>query len=131
MNASALSALSVLTSSGLFSGALPAGMPGMPGMPAAAPVAAATAVPFQVGVPLNGVVKRWDDQKGFGFIVPDGGGPDVFVHIGDLPGGNKLVNGMAVVFEARVDPSKGPGRFRAKTCQGGVPKETVTSEVTI
>ena len=33
----------------------------------------------QVGVSLTGTVKRWDDQKGFGFIVPDGGGPDVSI----------------------------------------------------
>jgi CspA family cold shock protein len=95
----------------------------LPAVPAAAPVQT-----FQVGVSLNGTVKRWDDQKGFGFIVPDGGGPDVFVHIGDLNGGHKLVNGSQVVFEAMQDPSKGPGRYRAKTVSGGIPKESPIAE---
>jgi len=113
-----MSALSALLTGG--------SVPGAASMPAAAPVVA-----FQCGVQLNGTVKRWDDQKGFGFIVPDGGGPDVFVHIGDLPGGNKLVNGAKVVFEAMQDASKGPGRYRAKTCTGGVPKETPTTEAVI
>jgi len=79
--------------------------------------------PFQVGVPYRGIVKRWDDDKGFGFIVPDGGGPDVFVHTRELVDGDKLVNGSHVIFEVMQDPSKGPNHFRAKTCKGAVQKD--------
>jgi cold shock protein len=33
---------------------------------------------------LQGTVKQWDDAKGWGFIVPEGGGADVFVHFREV-----------------------------------------------
>jgi cold shock CspA family protein len=34
----------------------------------------------------QGRVKTWKDDKAFGFIAPNGGGPDVFMHISSLRG---------------------------------------------
>ncbi|WP_456878785.1 MULTISPECIES: cold-shock protein [unclassified Geodermatophilus] len=66
----------------------------------------------------NGTVKWFNAEKGFGFIEPDDGGPDVFVHfsaIADRGGYRSLDEGQRVEFEAsegqrgpqadRVDPA--------------------------
>ncbi len=49
----------------------------------------------------TGKVKRFDAEKGFGFIGQDGGGEDVFVHHIDvvIPGLKSLKEGQAVSFE--------------------------------
>lgn len=87
----------------------------VPAVPAKVPVT------FQVGVTLTGLIKRWDDSKGFGFIAPEGGGPDVFVHINEIRGGQsvgKLHVGTEVQFTAEEDGPGGgqPQRFKAVYC---------------
>jgi cold shock protein len=57
----------------------------------------------------RGTVKWFNDQKGFGFISQENGGPDVFVHFSAITGqGFKtLSEGQAVEFEVTQGP-KGP-----------------------
>ena len=43
------------------------------------------------------------DQKGFGFITPDDGGKDLFVHINEVEGG-QLQEGDAVEFDEADSP---------------------------
>jgi len=54
----------------------------------------------------KGTVKFFNTDKGFGFITPEGGGKDVFVHANDL-GGATLQEGTKVEFDV-VQGKKGP-----------------------
>ncbi len=49
----------------------------------------------------TGIVKWFNDQKGFGFITPDGGGEDLFAHFSEIqnPGFKSLKEGQKVTFE--------------------------------
>lgn len=63
----------------------------------------------------TGKVVRWMDDKGFGFIQPDSGGKDVFVHHSSIEGGGfkTLSEGERVEYE-RVDDPKGPRAERVQ-----------------
>jgi cold shock protein len=56
-----------------------------------------------------GTVKWFNDQKGFGFIQPDQGGADVFVHISavERAGLGSLREGQKVSFEVERDRKTG------------------------
>ncbi|MDH5643023.1 MAG: cold-shock protein [Gemmatimonadota bacterium] len=58
---------------------------------------------------LNGTVKWFNDQKGFGFISREDGGKDCFVHHTAIQsdGFRTLTEGQKVEFEV-VDGEKGP-----------------------
>ena len=56
----------------------------------------------------TGTVKWFNSQKGFGFIQPDGGGPDVFVHISavERAGLSGLNEGQKVSFDMASERGK-------------------------
>lgn len=58
-----------------------------------------------------GRIKRWDDDKGFGFIQPVAGGTDVFAHISAMRGDRRPTAGDQVLFVAGRDDK---GRLRAE-----------------
>ena len=58
---------------------------------------------------MKGTVKFYNDQKGFGFIQPEDGGKEVFVHATALEraGIRSLNEGQKVSFETQVDRRSG------------------------
>ena len=57
----------------------------------------------------NGTVKWFSDEKGYGFITPDEGGKDLFVHQSaiDANGFRSLAEGARVSYDVEQGP-KGP-----------------------
>ena len=62
------------------------------------------------GSPMSaGTVKWFNSQKGFGFIQPDDGGKDVFVHISavERAGMSNLNEGQKISYEVVTDRQRG------------------------
>lgn len=64
---------------------------------------------------VNGVVKFFNDAKGFGFIAPEGGAKDVFVHASALEqAGIRLLKEGDKVSFVLEDDRKGRGKQAAQ-----------------
>jgi len=74
------------------------------------------------GPRVNGQVKRWNSDKGYGFIVPDDGTQDVFCHFSHIVDGDALQEGAKVQFTKIHDTKK--GNYRAENLYGGFNSKT-------
>ena len=93
----------------LVHGAAPTDLP-----PPPAPGPAAQPSPRQVAArPGEGVVARYDEGRGFGFITPDAGGADLFVHVSVVGGAAPLVEGERVRYTVRQS-DRGPQADRVE-----------------
>jgi CspA family cold shock protein len=65
----------------------------------------------------KGTVKWFNDSKGFGFICPEEGGSDLFVHHSEIQaaGFKSLKEGQAVEYEVGQG-KKGPCATKVKPC---------------
>ena len=61
----------------------------------------------------EGVVARYDTERGFGFIAPDAGGADLFVHVSVLRGVEELHQGDRVRYQVRQS-DRGPQADRVE-----------------
>ena len=63
----------------------------------------------------TGTVKFFNETKGFGFITPDQGSKDIFVHMSGIKDGSHLNEGDKVSYdEANDSKGKGPSATNVK-----------------
>ncbi|MBB3446810.1 cold-shock protein (plasmid) [Sinorhizobium sp. B11] len=58
----------------------------------------------------TGKVKFFNMDKGFGFITPETGGPDIFVHVTALQYGDGLKEGQSVSYDVGQDRKTGKAK---------------------
>ncbi|NGX60419.1 MAG: Cold shock-like protein CspC [Chlamydiae bacterium] len=63
----------------------------------------------------KGIVKFFNSQKGFGFITPESGGKELFVHVNSLAGGTQTLSEGQQVEYVEEEGRKGP---EAKEVEG-------------
>ncbi|MFD4644466.1 cold-shock protein [Lentzea sp. NPDC058436] len=82
---------------------------------------------------LTGRVVRFDDDRGYGFIAPDSGQEDVFLHANGVLGGGDVATGTRVTFRV-MEGQRGLKAYDVKVVGDGevppvVVEETVKRDV--
>lgn len=68
---------------------------------------------------MKGTVKWFNATKRYGFIIREDRGPDCFVHISDVEGGQALREGEAVEFELGQDDRGRPKAIQVRPISPG------------
>ncbi|WP_236073106.1 cold-shock protein [Streptomyces tardus] len=71
---------------------------------------------------VTGKVIRFDAVRGYGFVAPDSGGDDVFIHVNDLDVDKHLISTGAVVEFDIEDGDRGPKASHARLLERGAPE---------
>jgi CspA family cold shock protein len=66
-----------------------------------------------------GTIKKFFEDKGFGFITPDDGGEDVFAHVKECPELEGAQAGDAVNYDTKYDDRKGKYNATNLSVSGG------------
>jgi uncharacterized membrane protein YsdA (DUF1294 family)/cold shock CspA family protein len=75
---------------------------------------------------FEGTLTRWNDERGFGFIAPDQGGDEIFVHVKSIANlSGRPAAGQRLSFEVEPGPQ---GRKRAKNVLPVRPARSITPQ---
>merc|ERR1712216_775028 len=67
---------------------------------------------------MRGTAMRWNNDRGFGFIQPEGGGDDIFCHFSAVEDGNCLGEGAPVEYDEKWNERN--GKYNAANVTGGM-----------
>jgi uncharacterized membrane protein YsdA (DUF1294 family)/cold shock CspA family protein len=87
--------------------------------------------PAPSSAPLTrGRLVNWSDERGFGFLAPDGGGADVFVHVSAFLKEDRHIEvGHEYEFEVQVGKDGRPKAKRVRTIVAARPRPSIWSQV--
>ncbi|HUG19663.1 MAG TPA: cold shock and DUF1294 domain-containing protein [Planctomycetaceae bacterium] len=70
----------------------------------------------------QGRIENWNDERGFGFVTPEGGGRRVFVHVNEFSDRRRRpVDGDAIVYEIGLDSENRPQAVKIRFQSSGPP----------
>jgi cold shock CspA family protein len=69
---------------------------------------------------VSGRVVRFDEVRGYGFVAPDGGGEDVFIHVNDLAFDKRLLAQGTMVEFTVEEGERGPKASHVRMVGGAV-----------
>ncbi|TXK17629.1 cold shock and DUF1294 domain-containing protein [Homoserinibacter sp. GY 40078] len=71
---------------------------------------------------MRGVLTSWNDERGYGFVAPEVGGTDVFVHISAFPvGAPRPQPGDVIAYELALSAERRPRASHAERLGGSAP----------
>ncbi len=74
---------------------------------------------------MQGTLKRWNDERGYGFIIPDDGLADVFLHASELPlEHDSLPRGTELGFDIETRPDGKRAATNVNVIKIGIPAPT-------
>ncbi|MBB1245126.1 cold shock domain-containing protein [Streptomyces durbertensis] len=74
---------------------------------------------------VKGKVIRFDAVRGYGFVAPDDGGEDVFIHVNDLDVDKHLISTGAIIEFDIEEGDRGPKASRARLVERGASERPV------
>ncbi|TDV54926.1 cold-shock protein [Actinophytocola oryzae] len=78
---------------------------------------------------VSGKVVRFDEVRGYGFVAPEGGGEDVFIHVNDLAFDKRLLTPGAVVEFTVEEGERGPKASHVRLLDSPEPARGLDSDL--
>ena len=83
---------------------------------------------FMQSFPYKGQLTTWKDDRGFGFIKPDDGSKEVFLHISVLKGASRRPIAGDIIFYEKATEANGKIRASKASIQGAVKQSSVSNQ---